>query len=219
MNFISMNIKQLVDNEGIGQDAFGVLFGLNRGAIGSYISGKATPKIELLQKISEKYQISIDDLINTDISGGIKQLIREPETETGYENIAEIVPILPICAQGGTLDEFTVQIKNDGDDLERIVSPIKGADFAITVSGNSMEPEFPPGAKILIKKINEKAFIEWGKVFVLDTVNGVVLKQIKPSVNENCLKCVSINKDYDPFEVNMGDVNGIYRILMVMSLK
>lgn len=34
-----------------------------------------------------------------------------------------------------------------------------------------MAPEYPSGSRILIKRIDEKAFIEWGRVYVLDTMN------------------------------------------------
>ncbi|MDR0660069.1 MAG: hypothetical protein LBG19_04550 [Prevotellaceae bacterium] len=47
------------------------------------------------------------------------------------------VPLLPISAQGGSLNDFIVSVKDR--DCERIVSPIKGADFAMTVAGDSME--------------------------------------------------------------------------------
>lgn len=150
---------------------------------------------------------------------GEGEMLNNPNlSESNFSEAATLVPLLPVTAQGGTLNDFTVQVK-DGDEMEKIVSPIKDADFAITISGNSMEPEFPSGAKILIKKINEKAFIEWNKVFVLDTVNGIVLKKLKPSDKEGCVKCVSINADYDTFEVNLKDVSGIYRVLMIMSMK
>ncbi len=70
MIFISKNIKYLVQKEGIGKDAFGKLFNLNRGTIGSYIEGKSNPKIETLQKITERYDILIDDIVNNDLSVG-----------------------------------------------------------------------------------------------------------------------------------------------------
>ena len=75
-----------------------------------------------------------------------------------------LIPLLPIAAQGGTLKEFIVSVKDS--DTEHIVSPIKGVDFAITVAGDSMAPEYPNGSQILIKKIDEKAFIDWGKAYV-----------------------------------------------------
>ena len=67
------------------------------------------------------------------------------------------VPLLPISAQGGRLSDFMVSVKNS--DCEQIISPIKGVDFAITVFGDSMTPEFPNGCQVLIKRINEQSFI------------------------------------------------------------
>lgn len=67
-DFISLNINHLVKKENIAKDAFGKIFGLNRGAISSYIDGKAKPKIDTLRKISEKYKISIDDIVNKNLS-------------------------------------------------------------------------------------------------------------------------------------------------------
>ncbi len=129
------------------------------------------------------------------------------------------VPLLPIHAQGGSLNDFVVSVKDS--DCEKIVSPIKGADFAINVSGESMYPEYPSGSQILIKKINERAFIDWGKTYVLDTCNGTVIKRIVPSAREGYVRCVSINPapEYAPFEVSLDDIYGIYRVLMCMAVK
>ncbi len=73
MNYISLNIKYLTGKEKVKKDEFGRIFGLNRGAISAYISEKAQPKIETLQKISAYFQISIDDLINTNLSNPDKK--------------------------------------------------------------------------------------------------------------------------------------------------
>jgi DNA-binding XRE family transcriptional regulator len=102
------------------------------------------------------------------------------------------VPLLPISAQGGSLNDFMVSVKDS--ECERVVSPVKGADFAITVAGDSMSPEYPSGSQIFIKKINENAFIDWGKVYVLDTCNGTVIKRIFPAEDNNPrkIKCVSV---------------------------
>ena len=137
------------------------------------------------------------------------------------ENDDEIkyVRLLPLYAQGGSLNDFTVSVKDS--DCEKVLSPVKGADFAIQVQGDSMAPEYPSGSMILIKKINESAFIEWGKVYVLDTENGSVVKKVVPSDKEGFIRCVSINPDpsYAPFDVPLSSVYGIYRVLMCMSMK
>ena len=129
-----------------------------------------------------------------------------------------IVPLMPIYAKGGTLDEFSRSIMED--DCEKVLSPIKGADFAITVCGDSMSPDYPSGCHILIKKIEERAFIDWGKVFVLDTVNGTIIKKLMPvSDDPSKIRCISINPEYPPYEISLEYVRGIYRVLMCMSLK
>lgn len=128
-----------------------------------------------------------------------------------------IVPLIPISAQGGTLNDFTMSVMEY--DCEKVISPIKGVDYAMTVSGDSMSPEYPSGCQILIKKINERAFIDWGKVFVLDTVNGTIIKKLMPTNDPDKVLCVSINPNYPSFEVCLEHVTGVYRVLMCMSLK
>ena len=127
------------------------------------------------------------------------------------------IPLLPVSAQGGSLNDFVVSVKES--DCEKIISPIKGADYAMSVAGDSMAPEYPSGSQILIKRINEKAFIDWGRVYVLDTCNGTVIKQLFPSKKPEMLLCKSINPKFPPFEVSLSDVYGVYRVLMCMSVK
>lgn len=135
------------------------------------------------------------------------------------DEAAHVVPLLPLSAQGGPLNDFVLSVREA--DCEKVISPIPGADLAITVSGDSMAPEYPNGSRLLIKRINEKAFIEWGKTYVLDTCNGSVIKRIVPSAKEGFIKCLSINTDpiYAPFEVSMSDIYGIYKVLLCMSIK
>ena len=129
------------------------------------------------------------------------------------------VPLLPISAQGGSLNDFVVSVSLQ--DCEKIISPINGADIAITISGDSMADEYPNGSIVLAKRINERAFIDWGKVYVLDTCNGVVVKTLTPSEKEDCIRCVSINPDpiYAPFEVALNDIYGVYRVMLCMAKK
>lgn len=128
-----------------------------------------------------------------------------------------LIPLLPVSAQGGSLNDFVVSIKESS--CEKIISPIKGADYAMSVSGESMAPEYPSGSQILIKRIDEKAFIDWGRVYVLDTCNGTVIKRLFPSEAADKVLCKSINPEFPPFEVSLSDVYAVYRVLMCMSLK
>lgn len=165
--------------------------------------------IEEIDIISKATGISISELIGCDIS------IDVSEEKKGY-----ITYLLPMSALGGSLSGFAEQgaiLQN----CEAVISPIENVDFAITVYGESMSPEYPSGSRILIKKINPEIFIEWGKVFVLDTPNGVVIKEIHESEKRGCISCHSINVDpkFKSFDVPMNEVYGMYRVLMLLSAK
>ena len=181
-------------------------------------AGKSSVSYDLAMAIQDKFLISSAWLLT-----GEGEMLRGNEAEgvvvagRKSEDEVSLVPLLPIAAQGGSLNDFVVSVKEN--DCERVVSPIRGADFAMPVAGDSMAPEYPAGSQIFIKKINERAFIDWGKVYVLDTCNGSVIKRVFPSDNAEKVKCVSINPEYPPFEVSYEDIYGMYRVLLCMSVK
>ena len=205
-----------------GQQKFEISIGMSNGWVNKVgDSIRENP----LQKIKEVYpelniawlKSGVGEMLN---SGDSEGTLETPgDSETSEEITAKLVPLLPIAAQGGSLNDFVVSVKES--DCEKVVSPIRGADFAIPISGDSMAPEYPNGSQIFIKRINEKAFIEWGKAYVLDTCNGVVVKILVPSQKDGYVRCVSINTDpiFAPFEVAWEDIHGVYRVLLCMSVK
>lgn len=165
--------------------------------------------LEEIVIISKATGIDISELIGCNLN------INANEDKGGY-----ITYLLPMSAMGGSLTGFAAQgaiLQN----CEAVISPIENIDFAITVYGDSMAPEYPSGSRILIKKINPDLFIDWGKVYVLDTPNGVVVKEIHESDKEGYVTCYSINPDpkFRPFEVPANEIFGMYRVLMCLSAK
>lgn len=140
--------------------------------------------------------------------------IAEEVTEQPQE---VLVPLLPTSARAGTLADFAQTVTEY--DCERIISPVKGADYAIQVTGDSMAPEYEPGCQVLIKKIFEDQFVEWGKTYVLDTMNGSVIKKIFPTEDPAVIECRSVNPQYPPFRVKCEHIHGWYRVLMILALK
>ena len=145
----------------------------------------------------------------------------QPQPSVKNERVADDeaykVPLVPISALAGSLNDFSLSVKRD--DCETVISPIKDIDMAIKISGDSMEPEYPSDSQVFVKKINERAFLEWGRVYVLNTCNGIVIKRLMPTNDPNTVLCESINPKYPPFEVNLENVNGVYRVIMCMSFK
>ena len=211
-----MKTKGLNDNQVTKQ------IGLSIGTLGkSRKEGR-----DLSDKVIEKILNFYIDLNKVWLLTGEGEMLSTPSSSTSKADALEsspdfspqnLVPLVPIAAQGGSLSEFADSAM--AYDCEKVISPIKDVDMAICVSGDSMAPEYPPGCQILVKKINERAFIDWGRVYVLDTVNGAVIKKVLPADSPDTVLCVSINPDYPPFEVRMEHINGFYRVMMMMSLK
>ena len=137
------------------------------------------------------------------------------------ESDGKLIPLLPLSAEGGSLDGFD-NLGVSLPDCEVIYSPIRDADMAITVSGKSMEPNYPEGCRVVVKRINHALFIEWGREYVLDTENGIVLKTLEPSDDPDFIRCISLNPDqrrYAPFEVPKESIRGVYRVHLMMSRK
>ena len=145
----------------------------------------------------------------------------EQRKQESEENEGKLIPLLPLSAEGGSLDGFD-NLGVSLPDCEVIYSPIKDADMAITVSGKSMEPDYPEGCRVVVKRINHALFIEWGREYVLDTANGIVLKTLEPSDDPNFIRCTSLNPDqrrYAPFEIPKESVRGVYRVHLMMGRK
>lgn len=181
-----------------------------------YFSGITTGKEKLtnafLMTLTKKLGINSEWILH----GVGSMMLPNPEED---KVAGSLVPLIPVSAHAGSLSIFSEQVKLN--ECEKIISPVEGADFAITIAGDSMAPEYPNGAILLIKKINEKAFIEWGKAYVLDTRNGIVVKVLVPGQRDGRVKCVSINKDpiFAPFEIAKDDIFGIYAVKFCMARK
>ena len=195
----------------LGQGKFEKLSGLSNGYLTQL---RKAPGSEKLQRIL----CAFPDLNRTWLLTGEGEMLTGDQTiQSSTESDIHLIPLLPVSAQGGSFNDFVVSIKESS--CEKIISPIKGADYAMSVSGESMAPEYPSGSQILIKRIDEKAFIDWGRVYVLDTCNGTVIKRLFPSDTADKVLCKSINPEFPPFEVSLSDVYAVYRVLMCMSLK
>lgn len=128
------------------------------------------------------------------------------------------IPLLPLSAQIDSLQRLEKRGAIDG--AEMILSPIHGADFAIKTSGDDMLPDYPSGTIVIVKKIDASIFIDWGKTYVIDTNNGVILKNLFPC-NEDTekIECRAFNTQYPPFTIERKNIKGWYRVLLSMQAK
>lgn len=134
------------------------------------------------------------------------------------EDKNEGIPLIPTNAMAGALaGEITVL----DYECERYVIPVfKGADFLINIKGLSMYPKYSPGDIVACKKVPLSGlFFQWGKVYVIDTNQGAIIKKVKPAETSDHIKIVSENPDYDPFELNVSDIHSIALVIGVVRLE
>lgn len=182
-----------------GKKEFADYLGIHRTTLSSAFSGNE-------QYLTDRFVARVVDAVE---KGGYKPTGDDPE--------APSVLVIPYGARGGTIGDFLDGVHEY--DCERITSPIKGADYAMEVTGDSMSPEYPSGSRVLIKRVDETAFIAWNEVYVLDTPNGAVIKRVRRTGDPSVVECVSVNPAYQPYTIPRDFIRGWYRVLMVMALK
>ena len=210
----TLNLRLFRKRNGLTQNAVAEYLGVSKVFISYVESGRsALPEDKFQQIINNDRGWVVEDsfLVATTLTAPTKKV---PDF---YENDLFRVRLIPFEARGGMIGDFVDGVMDY--DCEMVVSPIKGVDFAMTVTGDSMAPEYNPGDRILIKRIDPNLFIEWGRVYVLDTPNGAVIKKLERSDEPGYVTCISINPEVSPFQVNVNAVRGWYRVLMVMSMK
>ncbi len=123
----------------------------------------------------------------------------------------DFVPILPVEAMAGSLQGYSEGVALR--DCRKIKSPVQGADWAIQISGDSMEPDYKNGSYLFIKKMSG-GFIPWGQTLVVDTLDGVVVKDIYPiDGTDAVIEARSKNTKYPPFRIDTSCILGMYRVL------
>ncbi len=133
-----------------------------------------------------------------------------PTTKKQPINSQLSIPLLPISAVAGWngIDSFGV----NENECEQICIPylIKaGAEFLIRVSGNSMQPNYYNGDLIGCRKVRDMAFFQWGKVYLLDSEQGAMLKRIFPTSDSDSIECRSDNPDYPPFTLPKTEIRSL----------
>lgn len=170
---------------------------------------KNIPSNEILERIYLTYP----ELSRVWLLTGEGEMLMRKEETTSSEEPTETRPRVPSTAAAGSLSGFSDESEWEWERYP-IIKAFPTYDFTIIVKGNSMEPKFEGGDEVAIKKVCD--FIEWGKVYVLDTRDGAVLKRLYD--NGDKYRCVSFNDEYPDFEVNKEDVYGVYKVVGLIRI-
>ena len=134
------------------------------------------------------------------------------------DNPEEGIPLIPVSAMAGALSGEQTVLEYECD---RYVVPVfRGADFLIPVKGSSMYPKYSSGDIVACKRVNMSGlFFQWGKVYVIDTDQGGLIKRIKRGSDPDHILIVSDNESYEPFELPLSSVHSVAIVLGVIRLE
>ena len=125
----------------------------------------------------------------------------------------ELKPRIPFNAAAGSLSIAAEGISRNECEMLPVITRFPKYDFTIMAKGDSMVPEIASGDELACRFIDPKGFIQWGRPHVLDTAQGVVVKNIFDLPDS--ILCRSVNNNYPDFPIAKDD---IYHIALVVGL-
>lgn len=166
------------------------------------------PSFDVVEKVSALAEINIDWLITGkgDMLKSSKG-IKPTKDETG-------IPLIPVEAMAGCFTGSQTILLQECDHY--VVPAFKNADFLIYVRGDSMQPRYFSGDMVACKMLSPTdLFFQWGKVYVLDTDQGALIKKVEQGTDDETITLVSENENYKPFQIPR---RAVYHIAIVMGL-
>lgn len=230
---ITRNLNELMEKNRIRAIDLAEAVGVSKSAVSHWLAGDNSPNIEVLAKICQVYGVKMSEMLNdrTELSPAEKQHIKKYRSldlygQKAVDNLMDIelercslvvgmphmisLPMVELKASAGTGqwlgdDEYTTRV----DVLD--TPEARRANVVIEVSGDSMEPRYHDGDKVLVKL---QPTVEQNEIGIFIVDNCGYIKKL--GVNE----LISVNKKYDNIPLNeyndvtcVGKVVGIAEII------
>ena len=131
------------------------------------------------------------------------------------------LPLIPIDAVAGYngIDETGVRLS----ECPKYLVPDfinAQAEFLIRVSGSSMYPKYSSGDILACRKVQEVTFLQWGKVYVIDSQQGIMVKRLfDDAEHSECIICKSDNENYPPFSLPQNEIRSLSIVVGVIRME
>lgn len=87
------------------------------------------------------------------------------------------------------------------DGTPYLVPLLQGADFLVSMRGNTMIPHYYAGDLLACKRIDTHSFIQWDNTYLINSPQGIIVRKVRKGKDDNHLLLVAENSQYDPFEM------------------
>lgn len=192
-------LREFFVKKGYTQSEVAERLGVTKAYVNAIFTGRSNIGKKVADKIEKEFGISAAWLL----TGRGNILLDDFEKNTTG------LPLVPIDAVGGALSGTNGQWMEY--DAERYIIPaFRKSDFLIRVDGDSMYPKYQKGDIVACTRVPlNDIWFQWGKVYVVDTRQGALIKYVEPGNDNEHITLASENQRYKPFSLPLDELNGV----------
>lgn len=193
----ALRIKIMLQQKGITQRALAKKLGMSPQSLSNRLNGDTPLDANLI--------VSLRPILGDEVM----ELVESPGESPPSEDTRPRVDLYARGGQNEALDGVTLA----QCEQVPVVPLFPRYDFTMRITGESMLPYLHAGDEVACLRINEPTFLQWGRIHVLSTSQGIVIKKIFDAGDG--IRCVSFNKDYPDFVIPKQE---IYSFNLVVGL-
>ena len=218
---IGQNIKYLRNKNKLSQQELADKLSVPRSSLSDYERGHTQVSIENLIKLSDIFDVTIDELLKSNLSHRDLEIIRNRDLRVlaisvDADNNSNI-ELVETKAEAGYLESF-------GDpeyirDLPKIAFPNipQGTYRGFEIHGDSMLP-MESGSIVICAYVENLKDIKKDKTYVIISKSeGLVYKRVRPDLSNKKLILISDNDTYLPYAIDLKDIGEIWQYYCHLS--
>lgn len=216
MAFVNTNLRYLRKLRNWTQLEMAGKLGIKRSLLGAYEENRAEPRTEVLEKLSDLFHISIDDLLRRDMR--TNEANYQERRRQMKNSPRQVIEFVPLKATAGYLSGY-----NDVEFIEELNTftlPMLGSGHfrAFEIDGDSMLPVVS-GSVIVGHQVEGWEEIKNNQPYIVFTQrDGIVFKRIlKSNRNKNKITLVSDNPIYETYHLMLEEVVEMWHTDAVIS--
>jgi len=232
--YFSNNIKFLRKRKRRTQDDVAFALNMKRSTLSGYENNVAKPGVSVLMAFSDYFKIAIDTLIKIDLATLPESQLTQ--LERGYD----------VFIKGGNIRILATTVDSENEDNIELVNETAKAGYTsgfadpeyirvlptfklpflsrerkyrtFQISGDSMLP-IPDKSFVTGEYVENWNYIKDGQPCIVITLDdGIVFKVVENKIEKNgTLRLHSLNKIYQPYEIDIKDVKEIWKFVNYIS--
>ena len=219
MESVVDRLKQFIDQTGLTIASFERSVGMSNNSFGKSLKSGGSIGSDKLQKTMSVYP----NLSATWLLTGEGTMLTTEEAAPApiahhIDSSEQGIPFIPFDAVTAALTSDHIDAAHE---FEHYVVPVfQGADFLIPLKGIAMMPTYMSGDIVACQRVPmADLFFLWGKVYLVTTSQGPLIRRIRPASDDQHVRLVSDNPDFDPLTLPISALHGVALVIGIIRLE